>query len=240
MVGVGRVPELPGRLGPDLVTFHQGRDRVAAHRVPSGEQLNVDPKATVAALEFAVDRRDLDESRIPLRAGVSAPAARPGVEPGGADLQQLAHPSHRPAFAVLVDEGISHDESLAKEKAVDFFTMSRSRRRLVVLAQPGQLFLQSIATTVPREGSGALLVEGLLPLLQGVLVDAQVCGCQREGVSLLGKKFDGLGLELRGELSSDTCHRRVLSRSVDTTNSVSTDLGEVQKATTQVAARLEP
>ena len=113
--GVGRAPELPGRLGPDARLPHQARDRVEAHGVAPGEQLRVHPGAAVAPLELGVDGTDLGRQCLAALAGFAPGAIQPGVAAGGADAEQLAHQPDRPAPAVLLDEGEPHRDSSGVE-----------------------------------------------------------------------------------------------------------------------------
>jgi hypothetical protein len=52
----------------------------------------------------------------------------------------------------------------------------------------------------------AVVVEGLLPVADEIVVDAQrACGLG-DGITLLGDELDGLGLELRGVNTSRSSH----------------------------------
>src|SRR5262249_34162637 len=57
-----------------------------------------------------------------------------------------------------------------------------------------------------REGVFAPVLEGLVPVANQVLVDAQRAGGLSEGIALLGHKLDGLVLELRGVSTSFSYH----------------------------------
>ena len=70
---------------------------------------------------------------------------------------------------------------------------------MVLLLEGGEL-------AVAGKGVLALSFEGVLPVADKVLAQAEgACGLG-DGVALLGDEFDGLGLELRGVGTSCSCH----------------------------------
>src|SRR5207248_752701 len=89
------------------------------------DQLGVQPRAAVAALQLPVNRFELDDQGVPLLLALRGRAGPPGVEAASRDLQHPAEQPHRPVLPMVLDEGVPHDDSLAK-KAVAFFKMSRS------------------------------------------------------------------------------------------------------------------
>jgi hypothetical protein len=56
------------------------------------------------------------------------------------------------------------------------------------------------------EGVRVLGFEGLLPVAEEVVVEAEGAGGLGDGAALLGDELDGLGLELGGVGASCSCH----------------------------------
>src|SRR5579884_4299574 len=123
MVAVGRVAELPGRLGPDVVVAHQLGHGIEAASGAAGLELGMHARAAVALLDLGVDGSDLHEEGVPALLQCADRARTPGVEALGRDTEGFAQHGHGPGLPVLLDEGEDHSASLAK-KAVAFFKMS--------------------------------------------------------------------------------------------------------------------
>ena len=99
---------------------------------------------------------------------------------------------------MLLDEAEGHVASLAKNAAA-FFRMSRSARSRLFSARRRR-FSSSKGESLPCPGKACSpwSCEGLLPVADEVLAEAEgACGLG-DGVALLGDELDGLGLELGG------------------------------------------
>jgi site-specific DNA recombinase len=125
VVRVGRVAELPGRLGRDPGLAHEPGDGVDAAAVPAGDQLGVQARAAVPGLHLGVDGADPGGQLVAPLPTATRRALPPGVIPGGRDRERVAQHGHGPAAPMLVDEAEGHVASAAK-KAAAFFRMSRS------------------------------------------------------------------------------------------------------------------
>ena len=77
---------------------------------------------------------------------------------------------------------------------------------LVLGAETLDLFLEGRRVALTGEGVDALIVEGLLPVADEVLADAEGASSLGDGVALLGDELDGLDLELRGVGASRSWH----------------------------------
>ena len=155
----GQHAESAAGSSPDAGAAHQLLDRLAIASVALGQQLAMDPRsAVVGMVRTLVNLADpLGQLGPPLCRAALGPTA-PGIVAAAADFQHAALHSDRPDGPVLVNEAISHGDSLAK-KAVAFFKISRSMvSRRTLLAQPPQLGL---------DRAGAV----------------RLCGCHRRGTA---------------------------------------------------------
>src|SRR6516162_6317809 len=106
---------------------HQPRHPLALGALAALAQLEVDPRAAVAAATLAINRRDFEPQPLIFLGMMGGRPFTPGVVSRARDFEYPAHQCYRVAGLLPCDKSESHSLSLAK-KAVAFFRISRSSR----------------------------------------------------------------------------------------------------------------
>src|SRR5215469_5687355 len=106
---------------------HQPRHPLAPSALAALAQLEVDPRAPVAAAILAINRRDFEPQPLIFLGMIGGRPFTPSVVSRARDFEYPAHQCYRVVGLLPCDKSESHSLSLAK-KAVAFFRISRSSR----------------------------------------------------------------------------------------------------------------
>ena len=113
--------------GSNAMVAHLSLDPAAACTMPLRSELDMNPRAAIAAMAVAIDPLDVRQ-QLAIGNGPRAFRTRPpSVVAGRRDLEHTAHHPYGIVGAAIFDEAEPHVRGPAKI-AIDFFKMSRSMR----------------------------------------------------------------------------------------------------------------
>ena len=104
-------------LGPEAIVAHQPRHTMLSHPVPLFAERPPDARTTVGLATVLMEHADGGEQRMIGSRPPTFWTSAPRVIPPGGYGQRTAHQSDRIATVVLLDDAVSHWDSLAKNAA---------------------------------------------------------------------------------------------------------------------------
>ena len=128
MIGIRRLSKSARQHADEPMRLHNASDAFLTNANALGRELSVNAWTSIGLAAFGMSTNHGLSDRNVYRRTHARSAAAPLIESSAGNLQEFAHPSNVMLRPLLVDERISHRDSLAKNAAA-LFKISRSSRR---------------------------------------------------------------------------------------------------------------